>query len=153
MEQNSTLLIIGAGVDRTEGINFPLANTLLSAISNYAENDGKQVDSKLREILPNLRFTFSTIITQAIDRITTRDIQEQRLMITRLQQVTDSIEEDNEIKKHGQLLIKLFNKLVTITQTAELDQDIEDLIKEVFRDKAAEYLSSDSIVDIHKMSL
>lgn len=153
MEQNSTLLIIGAGVDRTEGINFPLANTLLSAISNYAENDGKQVDSKLREILPNLRFTFSTIITQAIDRITTRDIQEQRLMITRLQQVTDSIEEDNEIKKHGQLLVKLFNKLVTITQTAELDQDIEDLIKEVFRDKAAEYLSSDSIVDIHKMSL
>lgn len=111
MEQNSTLLIIGAGVDRTEGINFPLANTLLSAISNYAENDGKQVDSKLREILPNLRFTFSTIITQAIDRITTRDIQEQRLMITRLQQVTDSIEEDNEIKKHGQLLVKLFNAL------------------------------------------
>ena len=148
-----TLLIIGAGVDRTKGIDFPLANTLLSAISNYAENEGKQVDSKLRETLPNLRFTFSTIITQAIDRITTRDIQEQRQMITRLQKVTDSIGEDNEVKKHGQLLVKLFDKLVTITQNAELDQDIEDLIKEVFGDKAGEYLSSDSIVDIHKMSL
>lgn len=148
-----TLLIIGAGVDRTKGIDFPLANTLLSAISNYAENEGKQVDNKLRETLPNLRFTFSTIITQAIEKITTRDIQEQRSMITRLQKVTDAIGEDNEIKKHGMLLVRLFDKLVTITQNAELDQEIEDLIKEVFRDKASEYLSSDSIVDIHKMSL
>lgn len=64
----NTLLIIGAGVDRTNGIDFPLANTLLSAISNYAENEGQEVDQKLRKFLPNLRFTFSSIITQAIEK-------------------------------------------------------------------------------------
>ena len=106
----NTLLIIGAGVDRTNGIDFPLANTLLSAISNYAENEGQEVDQKLRKFLPNLRFTFSSIITQAIEKITTRDISEQRHMIERLQQVTDTIGEDNVVKKHGELLVKLFNK-------------------------------------------
>ena len=149
----NTLLIIGAGVDRTNGIDFSLANTLLSAIANYAENEGQEVDQKLRKFLPNLRFTFSSIITQAIEKITTRDISEQRHMIERLQQVTDTIGEDNVVKKHGELLVKLFNKLVVITQNAELDDDIESLIREVFADRANDYLSSDSIVDIHKMSL
>ncbi len=150
---SNTLLIIGAGVDRTHGIDFPLANTLLSAISNYTENEGKEIDKKLREVLPNLRFTFSTIITQAIERITTRDVHEQKQMIQRLQKVTDELSGEDEMRKHGKLLVKLFDKLVTITQNAELDAEIEELIKDVFGEKANDYLSSDSIVDIHKMSL
>lgn len=36
------LLIIGAGVDRTPGINFPLANTLLADIAQYAEGGWKR---------------------------------------------------------------------------------------------------------------
>lgn len=150
---SDTLLIIGAGVDRSKGIDFPLANTLLSAISNYAENEGKDIDKKLREVLPNLRFTFSTIITQAIERITTRDIQEQRQLIKHLQDIITTLSEEDVMKKHGELLIRLFNKLVTITQNAELDPEIETLIKEVFGNEADNYLGSDSIVDIHKMSL
>ena len=149
----NTLLIIGAGVDRTNGIDFPLANTLLSAISNYAENEGQEVDQKLRKFLPNLRFTFSSIITQAIEKITTRDISEQRHMIERLQQVTDTIGEDNVVKKHGELLVKLFNKLVVITQNAELDDDIESLIREVFAERANGDRRSGGLVEGHSRSL
>ncbi|MDR2430532.1 MAG: hypothetical protein LBD14_06590 [Puniceicoccales bacterium] len=47
------LLITGAGVDRTQGIDFPLANTLLADISLYLESNGKSVDVALRKMLPN----------------------------------------------------------------------------------------------------
>ncbi|MGY4823370.1 hypothetical protein [Stutzerimonas chloritidismutans] len=34
---SDNLLILGAGVDRTQGIDFPLANTLLADVSRYLE--------------------------------------------------------------------------------------------------------------------
>ena len=42
MSQN--LLILGAGADRTSGIDFPLANTLLADVTRYLDGPGKPVD-------------------------------------------------------------------------------------------------------------
>ncbi len=148
------LLITGAGVDCTEGIDFPLSATLLPKITAYSRGDGASVDEKLREIIPNLRFSFTKLITQAIESICTREITEQRAMIRRLQTAVDNLPSDaQKMRQHGLLLIKLFDKLVTVAECAEIDQEISELIQEVFEDKAEEYLDSDSILDIHKMSL
>jgi hypothetical protein len=49
------LLITGAGVDRTPGIDFPLANTLLADVTRYLDGPGKTVDEALRKMLPGLR--------------------------------------------------------------------------------------------------
>lgn len=150
------LLIIGAGVDRTEGIDFPLANTLMAEIATFAKTDGKELDETLRSILPNLRFTFATLISKSIERITTREVHEQRALIERLNKVLESLsdsDEDEKMRKHGTLLVKLFDKLATVAENAALDDEITSLIKDVFGEQADEYLDEDSIINISKMSL
>lgn len=148
-----TLLILGAGVDKTKGIDFPTMDTLLASVSNYSLNEGKEVDNKLRTMLPNLRFAFSSMITHAMDKIVTRDIVEQRELIRKLERITDQEGIDEKMSMHARLLAKLFNKLVTISENAELDEEIESLIRKVFEDKADEYLGSDAVIDINKISL
>lgn len=148
------LLITGAGVDRSKGIEFPLANTLLGEIAGFLNTEeGKKIDLILREFLPNMRFSFNHMIKSAVDAIATRDVVEQKKMIKR---VKDAIkkEEDNSIMyKHGQLIIKLFNQLAVIADNNTLDEETENLIKEVFPNQADFLIDSDSILDIHKLSL
>lgn len=153
---NDKLLIIGAGVDRTEGIDFPLANTLMAEIATFAKAEGKDFDNSLRSILPNLRFTFASLISKSIERITTREVHEQRALIEKLNNVLNKLsdsESDEKMRKHGELLVKLFDKLATVAENAALDDEITALIKDVFGDNAEEYLEDDSIIDISKMSL
>jgi hypothetical protein len=148
------LLITGAGVDRTPGIDFPLAATLLPEIAAYLEGEGKAVDLKLRTMLPNLRFTFASTVARAVDVITTRDADSQRKMVDRVKEAIKDLPAEREhVKKHGDLIIRLFNKLVVIAEAGELDDETRDLIKEVFPKDADEIMDSDSILDIHKLSL
>ena len=41
------LLILGAGVDRTTGIDFPLANTLLADVTRYLDGPGTQAGAQV----------------------------------------------------------------------------------------------------------
>ena len=91
---DKSLLITGAGVDCTEGIDFPLSATLLSKIATYSKGAGASVDEKLREIIPNLRFSFTKLITHAIESVCTREIAEQRAMIRRLKNAVDNLPSD-----------------------------------------------------------
>ena len=148
------LLITGAGVDRSKGIDFPLANTLLGGITGFlTTEEGKRIDEVLREMLPNMRFSFNSMIKTAVDKIVTRDQDEQRKMVKRVQEAIKGLNEDDKIHKHGMLIIRLFNKLVAIAENSNLDEDIENLIREVFPNKADVLIDSDSILDIHKLSL
>ena len=148
------LLITGAGVDRTKGIDFPLAATLLPEIAAYLEDGGKEVDTTLRTMLPNLRFTFASAVARAVDVITTRGADAQRKMVERVQAAIKDLPPDREhIKKHGELIIRLFDKLVVIAEAGELDDETRDLIKAVFPKDAEDIMDSDSILDIHKLSL
>lgn len=148
------LLIIGAGVDRTEGIDFPLANTLLAGVARYLENEGKEVDKVLREMLPGLRFNFNNMIARAVDKIATREAHEQKAMVARVQEAIQNLPEDQSaIIKHGELIIRLFNKLAVIAEQSFLDEETELLIKEVFPNNAHDFIDSESILDIHRLSL
>lgn len=148
------LLITGAGVDRTPGIDFPLACTLLPEVAQFIQNEGKEIDEVLRRLLPNLRFSFNTLVARAVDDIATRSAPEQRAMIQRVQEAIKDLPPEKEtVKKHGDLLVRLFNKLAVIAKEGELDDETRQLIREVFPVDADELMDSDSILDIHKLSL
>ena len=148
------LLILGAGVDRTPGIDFPLANTLLADVMRYLDGPGKDVDTALRKMLPGLQFRFSNMIARAVDKIATREPHEQKAMVQRVQDAIAGLGPEQEaIRKHGDLIIRLFNKLATIAEHSQLDDETEALIREVFPNEADDLIDSDSILDIHKLSL
>ncbi len=148
------LLILGAGVDRTDGIGFPLANTLLADVTRYLDGPGRPVDEALRGMLPGLRFSFNTMIARAVDKIATREPNEQKAMVQRVQEAIAHLPpEQGHIKKHGELIIRLFNKLATIAEQSTLDEETEALIREVFPSDADDLIDSDSILDMHKLSL
>lgn len=152
MSQN--LLILGAGVDRTAGIDFPLANTLLTDVNRYLDGPGKEVEKALRDMLPGLRFSFNGMIARAVDKIATREAYEQKAMVERVQEAIASLPpEKYAIRKHGELIIRLFNKLAIIAQESHLDDATCDLIHEVFPNDAEDLIDSESILDIHKLSL
>lgn len=152
MDKN--LLILGAGVDRTSGIDFPLANTLLADVTRYLDGPGKAVDEALREMLPGLRFSFNSMIARAVDKIATREPHEQKAMVLRVQEAIAHLPpEQASVRKHGELIIRLFNKLATIAEHSQLDDETEALIREVFPKDADDLIDSDSILDIHKLSL
>lgn len=151
---SKNLLILGAGVDRTKGIDFPLANTLLVDVTRYLDGPGKAVDVVLREMLPGLRFNFNSMIARAVDKIATREPYEQRAMVQRLRVAISDLGEGQEhMRKHGELIIRLFNKLAVIAEESHLDEETESLIREVFPTDANDLIDSDSILDIHKLSL
>ena len=148
------LLITGAGVDRTKGIDFPLAATLLPEISAYLEKDGREVDKVLRSLLPNLRFTFSSMVARAVEVITTQGPDAQREMVKRVRDAIVGLPDGRaHIRRHGELIIRLFNKLVTIAEAGELDEEMRNLIREVFPQDADDLMDSDSILDVSKLSL
>jgi hypothetical protein len=148
------LLILGAGADRTTGIDFPLANTLLADVTRYLDGPGKPVDEALRAMLPGMRFSFNSMIARAVDKIATREPYEQKAMVQRVQEAITNLPPDKETeRKHGELIIRLFNKLATIAEHSQLDKETEDLIREVFPKDADDLIDSDSILDIHKLSL
>lgn len=151
---NDKLLIIGAGVDRTQGIDFPLANTLLADVSRYLEGPGKSVDVSLRKMLPGLKFSFNNMIARAVDRIATRETHEQKAMVQRVRDAIANLPPDQDtVRKHGELIIRLFEKLATIAEHSYLDEETEALIRVVFPKDAEDLIDSDSILDIHKLSL
>jgi hypothetical protein len=148
------LLILGAGADRTAGIDFPLANTLLADVTRYLDGPGKPVDEALREMLPGIRFSFNSMIARAVDKIATREPYEQKAMVQRVQEAIANLSSEKEnVRKHGELIIRLFNKLATIAEHSQLDEETEQLIREVFPKDADDLIDSDSILDIHKLSL
>lgn len=55
-----TVLVIGAGVDKTPGLDMPLAIQLVPEIARFAEEEGKEIDKVIRSFLPNLRFSFDS---------------------------------------------------------------------------------------------
>lgn len=150
---DNNLLITGAGVDRTSGIDFPLATTLLPEIAAYTKKEGAEVDKTLRALLPGMRFTFTKMVSRAVDAITTRGADSQRAMVERVKEAIKNLpEEKQNVRKHGELIIRLFNKLVIIAQEGELDEETIKLIEEVFPNDE-DLIDSDSILDIHKLSL
>lgn len=57
-----TVVILGAGVDATDGIGMPLTNEIIPQINEFINTEeGKNIDNELRSRLPNLRFILTNL--------------------------------------------------------------------------------------------
>jgi len=48
---NSVILVLGAGVDKTDGINMPIASQLIPEIARFSEEDGNKIEKKIRSFI------------------------------------------------------------------------------------------------------
>lgn len=147
----SNVLITGAGVDKSDGIDFPLANNLLPEISRFIENQGTEFEKALRAAIPGLRFNFSRFINREIEDITKKDERQLSQIVRLVQGAVSQINDPADIaKKRGEVIVRLFNKLVSIQKSSQIDDDTFKLIEEAF---GKEFTDSDFVIDIHKVSL
>lgn len=144
------VLVTGAGVDKTSGINFPLANKLLPEVAQFLVGEGKEFDSALRSSIPGLRFNFVRFINTEIDSITSKDIPQLKQIVESVNLAIAGIGPNEINKKRGEVIVRLFNKLVQIQDSSQIDEETYVLIKEAFGEDFSE---SDFVIDVHKMSL
>lgn len=158
MPECETVLVIGAGVDKTPGINFPLAADLLPAINIYLtrNEEGKAINQLLRQKIDGLRFRFDRFINSAINDIVQREPGQLKETIQRVQRVVQKLPENETnliLKKQGDLIIRLFEKLQQIASANLIDDETRRLIEDVFGERLSEFDLDDHIVDIRTLSV
>lgn len=145
-----TVLVLGAGVDATDGIGLPLTNDLIPRISEYLNTDeGKAVDDILRTAIPGLRFHFDKFIKETVDRMATdfgRDMQIIRFHVDRELQRSNISEQDRNM---GELVIALMDKMQSLESGAKLDDKTANLISVVFGNSIP--VDDEFIVDFSKV--
>ena len=138
-----TLVVLGAGVDATLGL--PTSSSLVPRIVEYLETDGgKAVDAALRKAIGNVRFHFDKFVNNAIDRLA-KDLDKELLTICR--NITEELEHNASLsgdqRKLGDLIVRLFNKIIDIKKGAAIDAETEMLIEEVL----GTTVKDDTIID------
>ena len=126
-----TLVILGAGADAAAGL--PASSQLIPGIVDWLETDeGKAVDDALRKQLKRLTFRFDKFVDDAIDRLA-KDLDRERDTICR--NVRDELERnphlDDSHRKMGSLIVRIFQKITDVKQGAAIDEETEQLIREV----------------------
>lgn len=150
---NSVILVLGAGVDKTDGINMPIASQLIPEIARFSEEDGNKIEKKIRSFIPSLRFSFTKFIKEAIDEMVTMDETKTQRIISNLQlAIIRKSQISNEDEKLICLLIRLFEKIDQIRKGGYLDEETVEIIKEVFGEEFLEEIMDESIIEFKKLS-
>ena len=153
MNEDNTVLVIGAGVDKTPGIGMPLAAQLVPELARFSEEEGKEIEQTVRSFLPKLRFSFNRFIKEAIESITKSDESQMEDLVRKLEEQRNQITNDNEKdEKLAELLIRLFRKIETIQEGSKLDDETVELIKEVFGEDIIAEIEDESIIEFTKLS-
>ena len=145
-----TVIILGAGVDATDGIGMPLTNEIIPQINEFINTEeGKNIDNELRSRLPNLRFHFDKFIKDTIDRIAQDFGQETRTISRNIQQEleTNDALTDND-RKMGTLIVAILAKVNSLQEGAILDKETAQLIEELF---GQGIVGDETIVDFNKL--
>ena len=126
-----TVVVLGAGVDTAAG--FPNPCSLVPKITEWLETDeGKAVDAALRKLLKGLRFSYAKFVDNAIERLA-HDLDRERETIC--SRVTRELEQNDHLdegqRKMGQLIVRLFHKITEVKDGAAIDEETEELIREV----------------------
>ncbi len=146
-----TVIVLGAGVDATEGIGMPLTNELIPQINEFIQTEeGANIEHKLRSMLPSLRFHFDKFIKNTIDRIA----QDFGGEIT---SIRDNVQEElrsnrglsEEDKKMGRLVVAIMDKVSSLRSGAVLDEETAQLIEELFGQTIR--VDDEAIVDFSKL--
>lgn len=144
----STVVILGAGVDATLGI--PTSNALIPKINEFlATEEGMAIDEVLRSTIKGVRFHFDKFVSDAIERLAKGlDRQIDDICVNVSDELAHNQQLDVPQRKMGELIVKLFRKIQQIKLGATIDDEIENLIQEVFGTQ----INDDSIIDFSKLS-
>lgn len=126
-----TMVVLGAGVDTAAG--FSNHCSLVPKITEWLETDeGKAVDAALRKLLKGLRFSYAKFVDNAIERLA-HDLDRERETIC--SRVTQELEQNDRLdegqRKMGLLIVRLFHKITEVKDGAAIDEETEELIREV----------------------
>lgn len=126
-----TVVVLGAGADVAVG--FPTPGSLIPKITDWLETDeGKAVDEALRKQLKGLRFRFDKFVDDTIDRLAHDLDSEREAICAHIQRELDENENLEESqRKMGQLIIRIFQKISDVKAGASIDEETEELIREV----------------------
>lgn len=142
-------IVLGAGVDAN--IGMPLTGELIPQIAEYLKTDeGKELDTQLREVLPRLTFRFEDFVRKTIDRFADEFNREMGIIKENISQelaINTSLT-DVEIKM-GELITILMEKLLVMREGTAIDDDMQNLIREVLGDEVL--LIDDSLIDYSKI--
>ena len=148
----SNLLILRAGVEKTVGIDMPLANELVPQIRDFIYNDeiGKQVDTALREIIKGLRFNYDDFVKKAVDKLAS-DFKKEVNQI--LVQITEVVQIDKTLTQEqldlARIVVSLLEKIQKLQEDVVLDEDTAELISNVFTDIS---VTDENIIDLGKLT-
>lgn len=143
--------VLGAGVDATEGIGMPLTNELLPKITAFLETEeGKNLDVKLRQVYPQLKFHFSKFVEKSIDNMAKNFSREVRNVVEYVQrEIEDNANLTEDERKLGRLITLLMSKVSDMANGAQLDDETVQLIEEVFGHDIP--VIDESIIDLNKV--
>lgn len=142
-------IVLGAGVDAN--IGMPLTGELIPQIAEYAKTEeGAALDAKLRSVLPRLNFKFDDFVRKTIDRFADEFNKEMTAIREGISQEMENNHNLNEDeRKMGRLIDILMSKLLSMREGTVLDEDTQELIREVLG--AEVLINDDSIVDFKKL--
>ena len=145
------LLILGAGAEKTVGIDMPLANELVPQIRDFLfENEiGKQVEQKLREMLKGLRFSYDDFVKKAVDRLASDFKKEVNVILVQVKKTQKTETLTQEQANIAKILVSFLEKIQKMQEDVILDDDTANLIHSVFSDVD---ISDENIVDLGKLS-
>ena len=126
-----TVVVLGAGVDTASGFSAP--DSLVPKITEWLETDeGKAVDAALRKQLRRLTFNYGKYVDGAIERLAHDLDRERETICSRItQELTQNGSLDDSQRKMGLLIIHLFRKVTGVKERAVIDEETEELIREV----------------------
>lgn len=147
----STVIICGAGVDKSDGINMPLAAELVPRIRDFLKTDeGQPIDKALRKILPNLHFSYDKFVKDAVDKLSNDFRGQVAAIVERINRQIASEDLEESDKKLGKLIVALLIKIQRLQEDVRLDEETEELINEVFGGEIV--VEDDNIIDLPKLS-
>lgn len=129
-----TVLVIGAGVDKSDGIDMPLAAELVPRIRDFLKSneEGKKIEAALREIIPNLRFSYDKFVKEAVDKLSNEFRGQVAEIVDRINHELNLKDLDEADANIGKLIVALLVKIQKLQDDVKLDAATEELIKAVF---------------------
>ncbi len=143
-----TVAVTGAGVEATLGI--PTSSSLIPCIADYlATDEGKAVDAALRKAIGSVRFSFDKFVEKAIGDLA-KDLDRELATICRnvSHELQHNTALDDSQRKMGQLVVRLFHKIIEVKANANIDAETEQLISEVL----GTAVNDDTIIDFSRLS-
>lgn len=147
-EKSISVVVLGAGVDATLG--FPTSADLIPRIVDFLETEeGRLIDATLRKAIGGVRFHFDKFVSNAIDRLA-KDLDKELVTICR--NIRYELDHNASLvdghRKMGNLIVRLFRKIIDIKTGATIDAETESLISEVFNT----VVKDDTIIDFNHLN-